>query len=157
MWKNPVARYLQFTRLVLNAIKIVVITSVMLFGYDFSFPKEEGDVFVPIAKYIIKGDVDSLSAWFDDNLLIAVTSRPNTASKDQSKRVVKAFFDTHTPQSFVINHVAERGNVKYALGRLEAGGGVYSVTILVSSKGEAYKIQQFKIEQAPVHYMRVRQ
>ena len=36
--------------------------------------------------------------------------------------------------------------MKYALGNLNAGGETFLVTILVSSKGDSYRIQQLKIE-----------
>ncbi|MGM9793690.1 MAG: hypothetical protein ACI3Y8_05845 [Candidatus Cryptobacteroides sp.] len=35
--------------------------------------------------------------------------------------------------------------MKYALGRLNAGGEIFEVTIFVSCKGDTYRIQQIKI------------
>ena len=95
----------------------------------------------------VQGNADNLSAWFDDNLEIAVTSQSSNASKAQARQIVKNFFESHTPRSFEVNHTAGRDNMKYALGTLNAGGESYSVTIFVSSKGKSYKIQQLKIEQ----------
>ena len=105
------------------------------------------DVFIPICKYMAQGNADNLSAWFDDNLEIAVTTRSSSASKAQARQIVKAFFEEHRPRSFEVNHTAGRDNMKYALGTLNAGGETYSVTIFVSNKGKTYKIQQLKIEQ----------
>ena len=104
------------------------------------------DVFVPITKYMAQGNADNLSAWFDDNLEIAVVSQGSNASKAQAKQIVKTFFENYTPRSFEVNHTAGRDNMKYALGTLKAGGENFSVTIFVSSKGKSYKIQQLKIE-----------
>ena len=104
------------------------------------------DVFVPICKYMAQGNADNLSAWFDDNLEIAVVSQGSNASKAQAKQIVKTFFENYTPRSFEVNHTAGRDNMKYALGTLKAGGENFSVTIFVSSKGKSYKIQQLKIE-----------
>lgn len=104
------------------------------------------DVFVPISKYMAQGNADNLSAWFDDNLEIAVVSQGSNASKAQAKQIVKTFFENYTPRSFEVNHTAGRDNMKYALGTLKAGGENFSVTIFVSSKGKSYKIQQLKIE-----------
>ena len=98
------------------------------------------DVFIPISK------ADNLSAWFDDNLEIAVVAQGSNASKAQAKQIVKTFFENYTPRSFEVNHTAGRDNMKYALGTLKAGGENFSVTIFVSSKGKSYKIQQLKIE-----------
>ena len=103
-------------------------------------------VFIPISKYMAQGNADSLSAWFDDNLEIAVVAQGSNASKAQAKQIVKTFFENYTPRSFEVNHTAGRDNMKYALGTLKAGGENFSVTIFVSSKGKSYKIQQLKIE-----------
>ncbi len=42
-------------------------------------PAAEGgdDVFVPISKYIAAGNAEALSAWFADNLEIAVLAKEN--------------------------------------------------------------------------------
>ena len=111
-----------------------------------SAQQKENDVFVPISKYISQGNVDALSAWFDDNLEISIISSLNNSSKSQARQIVKAFFDSHTPRSFDISHIAGRSNMKYALGTLTAGGENFSVTIFVSFKDGEYKIQQLKIE-----------
>jgi len=105
------------------------------------------DVFIPIGKYMAQGDADKLSAWFDDNLEIAVVSQANSASKAQARQILKTFFESNTPRSFDISHTAGKDNMKYALGTLKAGGENYSVTIFVSNKGKFFKIQQLKIEQ----------
>lgn len=107
---------------------------------------ERNDVFTTIGKYIVKGDADCLSAWFDDNLEVCVASQESNASRAQAKQILKTFFDAFTPRSFDITHTAERANMKYALGNLNAGGETFTVTIFVSAKSDGYKIQQLKIE-----------
>ena len=107
---------------------------------------ERNDVFTPIGKYIVKGDADCLSAWFDDNLEVCVASQESNASRAQAKQILKTFFDAFTPRSFDITHTAARANMKYALGNLNAGGETFTVTIFVSAKSDGYKIQQLKIE-----------
>lgn len=114
------------------------------FGY--SAQADEYDVFIPIAKYIRLGDAEKLSAWFDDNLEISILSNTSDSSKNQAKQIVKAFFETYSPRGFDITHTAGRSNMKYALGRLSAGGETFEVTIFVSFKGDSYKIQQLKIQ-----------
>ena len=104
------------------------------------------DVFVPISKYIAAGNSEALSAWFADNLEIAVLAREGDASRAQARQIVKTFFDTYTPRSFDVTHTAGRANMKYALGTLKAGGESFVVTIFMSCKDSSYKIQQLKIE-----------
>lgn len=131
---------------VVNFIKITAAAFLLLSCLNLPAQSERYDVFLPISKYIVKGDAECLSAWFDDNLEISIISDGSTASKAQAKQIVKAFFSSHTPQSFDITHAAEKANMKYALGSLTAGGENFMVTIFVSAKGDSYKIQQLKIE-----------
>lgn len=118
----------------------------MLFCVQAQAQSERNDVFTPIGKYMVKGDADCLSAWFDDNLEVCVASQESNASRAQAKQILKTFFDAYTPRSFDITHTAERANMKYALGNLSAGGETFTVTIFVSAKSDGYKIQQLKIE-----------
>ena len=104
---------------------------------------EGSDMFVPISKYLAQGNAESLSAWFADNLEISVISQ---TGKSQAKQILKSFFETYTPRSFDISHIAGRTNMKYALGTLNAGGETFNVTIFVSVKEGECKIQQLKIE-----------
>ncbi|MBO6169340.1 MAG: DUF4783 domain-containing protein [Bacteroidales bacterium] len=109
-------------------------------------PEGGDDVFVPISKYIAAGNAEALSAWFADNLEIAVLAKESDASRAQARQIVKTFFDNYTPRSFNITHTAGRANMKYALGTLKAGGETFNVTIFLSCKDKRYKIQQLKIE-----------
>ena len=140
------ARYLQKFSHVRYFLKIAFVLLALLTCGRLLAQPAGYDVFVPISKYMAQGNADNLSAWFDDNLEIAVVSQGSNASKAQAKQIVKTFFENYTPRSFEVNHTAGRDNMKYALGTLKAGGENFSVTIFVSSKGKTYKIQQLKIE-----------
>ena len=104
------------------------------------------DVFVPISKYLAQGNAEALSAWFADNLDMTVLAKGGNSSRSQARQILKAFCDGYTARDFQIKYTAGRANMKYALGTLNAGGENFLVTIFVSSKGEAYTIQQMKIE-----------
>ena len=105
-----------------------------------------GDVLVPISKYIEQGDAESLSAWFADNLEIGILRKETTSSRNQATQIAKDFFEAHTPRSFTVTHTAGKAGLKYALGSLNAGGEVFSVTIFLSCKDSDIRIQQLKIE-----------
>ena len=124
---------------------LLAVAAATLFGVCAS-AQTAGDVFSPIAKYLEKGDVESLSAWFADNLEVSIFSRTSDTSRNQAKQIVKSFFKTYSPRTFVISHKAGRPNMKYALGVLTAGGEMFHVTIFVGLKDSEYKIQQMKIE-----------
>ena len=127
-------------------MKLIIASFAMLFCLAVHSADDGYDVFVPIAKYLSKGDAESLSAWFADNLEITIMSTTNDSSKNQAKQILKNFFSTHTTRSFEINHTASRSNSKYALGYLNAGGELFKVTIFVSKCKDPYKIQQLKID-----------
>ena len=120
----------------------------MLFSCHFNASAQSRgyEVFTPISKYLGMGDAEKLSAWFSDNLEITIFSSTSDYSRNQACQVLKSFFKSYTPRSFEIAHKAGRGNMKYALGTLTAGGEHFLVTIFVGYKGSSYKIQHLKIE-----------
>lgn len=131
----------------MNALKYISLCFIAaLLCVNLHAQTEGNEVFVPISKYLTQGDSEKLSAWFDDSLEISIISSLNNSSKSQARQILKAFFESHTPRSFDISHIAGRSNMKYALGTLAAGGENFSVTIFVSCKDGVYKIQQLKIE-----------
>jgi hypothetical protein len=123
----------------------IVVAAASLFCVN-TYAQNTGDVFSPIVKYIERGDAESLSAWFADNLEISIFSRTTDTSRNQAKQIMKSFFKSYTPRAFEISHKAGRPNMKYALGILTAGGEMFQVTIFVGIKEAEYKIQQMKIE-----------
>ena len=147
------AQYLQQNRRLANGesmklrtkILIALLSAVVFSGKDVFAQPVGYDVFIPIAKYIRLGDADRLSAWFDDNLEISILSKTSDSSRSQALRIIKAFFNNFNPREFDITHTAGRSNMKYALGRLNAGGEIFEVTIFVSCKDDSYRIQQLKI------------
>lgn len=124
-----------------------IVVTLALFAYPYASAQDTSyDVFNPIAKYIALGDAEKLSAWFSDNLEVSIFSKSNDSSSSQAKQIMKTFFKSYTPRSFEINHKAGRSNMKYALGTLNAGGELFTVTIFVSYKDSDYRIQHLKIE-----------
>ena len=113
---------------------------------DASAQSKGYEVFTPISKYLGLGDAEKLSAWFSDNLEVTIFSNTNDYSKNQACQLMKSFYKSYTPRSFEIAHKAGRGNMKYALGTLNAGGEHFMVTIFVGYKDSSYKIQHLKIE-----------
>lgn len=127
-------------------VKTILLIPALLLCLSADAQDQSYDVFVPITKYISQGNAENLSAWFADNLEITVLSRSSNASKNQAKQILKSFFDDHTPRSFEITHTAGKGNMKYALGTLIAGGERFVITIFVNYDSDSYKIQQLKID-----------
>lgn len=128
-------------------IRLALIAFLLLFaGFGSAAQNKGDDVFVPISKYISKGDAESLSAWFDESLEISILAKEVNSSRGQARRTVAGFFETYTPRAFNVTHIAGRPNLKYALGNLNAGGESFLVTIFVCTKDGETRIQQLKIE-----------
>lgn len=104
------------------------------------------NVFVPISKYMEKGDVESLSAWFADNLEVAVLSPAANCSKSQAKQILKSFFTDNKPRSFEIVYKSGSYPLKYGVGKMDVGGNIYTVTVLVKTNENGNFIEQVKIE-----------
>ena len=97
-----------FRKINMNKIlSVLAASAVSLFSVCAS-AQTAGDVFTPIAKYIENGDAESLSAWFSDNLEVAIFAKTNDASRNQAKQIMKSFFKTYTPRSFRLSHKAGR-------------------------------------------------
>ena len=139
----PVISRFQMNKFLISAVVAIVamFASAVASAQDQSY-----DVFNPIAKYIALGDAEKLSAWFSDNLEVSIFTNSNDSSCSQARQIMKSFFKSYTPRSFEITHKAGRSNMKYALGTLNAGGELFTVTIFVSYKDSDYRIQHLKIE-----------
>lgn len=137
-----------FPEIQMNRILSILIASAAVFASASSLSAQDSgyDVFNPISKYLVSGDAERLSAWFSDNLEVSIFSTSNDSSRNQARQILKSFFKSYTPRSFVINHKAGRPNMKYALGTLNAGGEMFTVTIFVNFTDTECRIQQLKIE-----------
>lgn len=139
------ARYLQLPSLVLKKF-LILLTVVLLSSFNLLAQSSDADVFSPIGKYLVMGDIDKLSSCFDDNLEVSILAHSSTASREQARQILKTFFESRRPQTFRITHSSEDSTMKYAMGVLDAGGSSYMVMILLNNGQRSYKIQQIRIE-----------
>ncbi|MGN0191231.1 MAG: DUF4783 domain-containing protein [Candidatus Cryptobacteroides sp.] len=111
-----------------------------------NFKAEGPDELSSISRYLGRGEVDKLAAWFSNSIEIVILGESNTCSRSQAKQILKSFYNTYTPRAFKITHKAAQGNVKYAVGNLSAGGSVFTVTIFLCLKDDCFDIHQLKFE-----------
>ena len=97
---------------------------------------DDNNVFIPISKYMQKGDADCLAVWFADNLQVDVMGR----------QIIRNFFTNYTPRCFEIVYKSGTYPMKYAVGNLDSGGNMFTVTILVKTYDAGNYIEQLKIE-----------
>lgn len=120
---------------------------IALFAVSFTQVKaQDQDVFVPIGKYIQLGNSESLSVWFASNLELDVLGSVNDCSKTQATQIMKDFFATYKPSAFSIIHKSGKAPMKYAIGKLNAGGETFRVTLFVKTQTDGNQIQQIRIE-----------
>ena len=127
-------------------MKRLIINLLLILTPFIAFSQNNGDVFVPIGKYIQQGDSEKLSAWFASNLEIDILGNVNDCSKTQATQIIKDFFVTYTPKTFNIIHKSGKAPMIYAIGTLNAGGEKFRVTIFVKTQNNGNHIQQLRIE-----------
>lgn len=130
-------------------MKKYLLISMLLFASAFKYDAcavDEGDVFIPIAKYMEAGDSDKLSVWFADNLQLDVLGTINNCNRNQARLIMRNFFTNYTPKSFKIVHKSVRPPMSYASAELDAGGSQFRVTVFVKTVSNRNEILQIKIE-----------
>ncbi len=106
----------------------------------------ENNVFVPIAKYLQRGDAECLAAWFAENLQVNVMGTVSNCSRSQARQIVRNFFTNYTPRDFEIVYTSGTYPMEYAVGNLDSGGNMFTITILVKTNESGNYIEQLKIE-----------
>lgn len=130
----------------ITILSLACLSAFPVFAYTAADTTRNNGIFVPIAKYIEKGDADCLSAWFASKLEIDLLGNVSQCSKNQARQILRTFFTTNTPKTFTI--VYESGNypVQFAVGKLDSGGSKFRVTILVNIRQSGSYIELLKIE-----------
>lgn len=123
-----------------------MIVSLFMLSFATDLRGQGSDVFVPIGKYLRLGDYESLSVWFAKNLELNILGNTDNCSKIQATQIIKDFFTTYRPAGFTIIHKSGKAPMKYAIGRLNAGGESFRVTIFVKIQPDGNQIQQLMIE-----------
>lgn len=107
---------------------------------------DDNSVFIPISKYMQRGDAECLAAWFADNLQVDVMGTVSNCSRNQARQIIRNFFTNYTPRCFEIVYKSGSYPMKYAVGNLDSGGNMFTVTILVKTNDTGNYIEQLKIE-----------
>lgn len=109
--------------------------------------QSKGDVFITIAKYIQRGDVEKLSIWFAEDLEIEILGDQVSCSRTQAKFIVKEFFGAHQPKKFDILHKSGNPNMRYAIGQLLCSSGEgYRIIMLTRNSESGQVIVRLRIE-----------
>lgn len=125
----------------LLSLSVILLSAGLLSAQD-----KDQDVFTPIGKYINAGDYEKLSAWFSDSIELDILGAINNCTRNQAKLIMKNFFSNHTPKKFTIIHKSGKAPMKYAVGKLDAGGENFRIILYVKSTETDNCIEQIKVE-----------
>jgi len=101
-----------------------------------------------INRAIRSGNAEALGAFFAPTVEVAILDVEDRYAKAEAVRVMKEFFSKNHPSSFSQVHQGESkgGNMHYAIGELQSGAASYRVYLLLQESGNAYVIQQLRID-----------
>ena len=80
------------------------------------------------------------------NLQVDVMGTVSNCSRNQARQIIRNFFTNYTPRCFEIVYKSGTYPMKYAVGNLDSGGNMFTVTILVKTNDTGNYIEQLKIE-----------
>lgn len=97
-----------------------------------------------ISKALSRGDVESLSSYFDDSVEID----DDFYDKSEAKDVVKKFFSKNKPKSFSLIHqgTSKGENSKYFIGNLNTGSSTFRVYVYMKLSGGQPLIQELRFD-----------
>ncbi len=125
----------------LLSFSIILLSAGLLSAQD-----KDQDVFTPIGKYINAGDYEKLSVWFADSIELDILGAINNCTRNQAKLIMKNFFNNYTPKKFTVIHKSGKSPMKYAVGKLDAGGENFRIILYVKSTETDNCIEQIKVE-----------
>jgi len=97
-----------------------------------------------ISKALNRGDVESLSTFFDDNVEVD----DDFYNKSEAKDVVKKFFSKNPPKSFSLIHqgTSKGEDSRYFIGNLNAESGTFRVYVYMKLSGSQSLIQELRFD-----------
>lgn len=96
---------------------------------------------------ISKGDISTLSKYFEPGIEISILGKGDILSKQQAESALSDFFSGKSVSSCKISHQGNNGNVSFCIITLTMSNREeYRVYVLTKKVGEQPRIQQFRID-----------
>lgn len=101
-----------------------------------------------ISKALSAGDTSMLSSFFDEEITISILDKEGIFDKTEAIEMLKQFFGTNQPQSFVQMHQGQsKGqDSQYCIGNLKAGANTFRVYIYMKVNNNQYLIQELRFD-----------
>ena len=109
-----------------------------------SFTVDQSAITVAISK----GDIETLSKYFDETVEICILDLEDLMDKDEAKAEIQSFFNDHQPKSFTLVHdgTSKGQDSRYFIGDLKTSGDVFRVYVYLMSTKDDYLIQEIRFE-----------
>ncbi len=101
-----------------------------------------------ITKAIGKGDIETLSKYFDESVEICILDLEDLLDKEEAISEIKSFFGKHNPKSFQVLHdgTSKGQDSKYFIGDLNTSNSIFRVYVYMKSTSDSYLIQEIRFE-----------
>lgn len=113
---------------------------------SYSLDDNEKKDLYSIVKYIEKGDIEAVSSWFSDNMLIAIMGESTTCSKGQARQIIKSFLKKYTPLSFELLYSSSSYPIHYLVCRMKSNGAIFSFTYTLQNRDSNCYVEQIRID-----------
>ncbi|MCF0166054.1 MAG: DUF4783 domain-containing protein [Bacteroidales bacterium] len=107
---------------------------------------QDSDVFVPLCKYLQKGDADSFSAWFADIIDLQMLTTTKTCSRNQACEIMREFFRSYSPKEVQTIYKGGEYPHRYCIVNYFGGGETFRVTMAVQSSESGNWVELLKVE-----------
>lgn len=101
-----------------------------------------------ITEAIAKGDIETLSEYFDESVEICILDLEDLLDKNEAKEEIQSFFTEHEPKSFTLVHdgTSKGQDSRYFIGDLKTSGETFRVYVYIMSASDNYLIQEIRFE-----------
>ena len=100
-----------------------------------------------IALALKTGNAKELSKYFNPNINLKILTQEDVYSKAQAELIIKDFFAKNAPKGYVAKHNGTSKNgAQYTIGQITTANGNFRTYYFLKKTGEAFHIQEFRIE-----------
>ena len=126
-------------------VKAAFLSLLFFFAFNFTTTAQS---FENIVNGFKTGDASLIAKNFEGNVEITIKTGTTSYSKSQAEMVLKNFFASHKPKSFVVAHegTSPQGS-KYFIGNLNSSAGNYRTYVYAKTVKNELTIQEIRFEE----------
>lgn len=120
--------------------------SVIFMFCSLQIANAQHEVSADILKAISDGNATVLSAYFNNNVELAVGSVNDVFSKQQAAGIMQDFFKNNKVSSLQVLHKGTKESAAFSISTMKTATNTFRVYVLVRKVGPKQLIQQLRIE-----------